>query len=124
MIMGRIEIELTPAGDDAAEVALAGEFRAAAHRAAAQGRMTFVMEGGRTAGAFVPVGVAVAMDPGVVRMSGDTSWTELPPEGLFCPAGRKIDNVTWRKGVGRPEAQHDDGTMCTHTRSPVDEPVT
>ena len=84
--------------------------------------MTFVVSGGHTAAAIVPVGVAIAMEPSTVRLAGDASRTELPAEGRG-PAGRKIDNVTWRKGVGRPEAQHDDGAMCTHTRKPADEPA-
>lgn len=121
----RDEFELHPAArdDTATEVDLAGELRAAVNRATSEHRMTFVVSGGHTAAAIVPVGVAIAMEPSTVRLAGDASWTELPAEGMWCPAGRKIDNVTWRKGVGRPEAQHDDGTMCTHTRKPADEPA-
>lgn len=111
--MAREEIHMDPAGTDEAEVKLAGEMRAAVNRARTEGRMTFVMQDGVTAGAFVPVGVAVAMDPGVVRMSGDTHWTDLPADGMRCAAGWKIDHVSWR--AGRPEGHHDDGTLCMHT---------
>lgn len=123
MIMARTEFEIPPAGDDAAEVRLAGELRAAVNRARAEHRMTFAMLGGGTAAAIVPVGVAVAMEPSTVQLAGDTCWTELPSGGVRCPAGHKIVQVEFYGTGIPPKALHDDGTPCTHTRSPVDEPA-
>src|SRR5580704_5236033 len=100
----RAEFEIPPAGDDASEVKLAGELRAGVNRARYEHRMTFVQLDGDTLAALVPVDVAVAMEPNVVRLDGDTHWTELPSGGLFCGAGDKIGQLTWPMGGGRPEA--------------------
>ena len=111
-----IEIDIATTDDKA----LAKGLVDAAQLAREQARMTVVKSGTETIAAIVPYGVALALEPGVVRLAGDTSWTELPAEGLFCPAGRKIGSVTWKRAVGRPEAVHaDDGTMCTDTRTPT-----
>jgi hypothetical protein len=114
----RAEFEIPPAGDDASEVKLAGELRAGVNRARYEHRMTFVQLDGDTLAALVPVDVAVAMEPRVVRMSGDTCWTELPATGMFCAQGRKIGTITWRKDGGHPEAEHLDGSVCDHTAHP------
>lgn len=117
--MAREEIDLVTTDDQV----LAGALVDAAQRAREEHRMTFLIGGGgQTVAAIVPVGVAVAMDPGVVRMAGDTHWTELPAGGMTCPAGEKIIQVTFSGSGIPPEAVHDDSTPCTHTRSPAGQP--
>ena len=122
--MARTEVDMPPAGDDAAEVKLAGELRAAVNRAVTEHRMTHFMLDGCTAAAVVPVGVALALEPSTVRLAGDVSWTELPSGGMACPAGIKVTGISWHGGPdGKAEASHADGSRCEHTMSPADEPA-
>jgi hypothetical protein len=119
IMMPRLEIEIAPAGDDEAEVELAAVVRAAVNRARVENRMTFAMMDEATAAAIVPVGTAVAMEPSVVRLSGDTCWTELPATGMFCAAGYKITQINWDAGPGgHPVGRHADDSVCDHMAHP------
>lgn len=110
--MGRYQFEVPPAGDNDAQ--LAGDLRAAVIRATFEHKMTFMCHDGSTLAAVVPVGVAIALEPGSVQLGTDTCWTELPSQ-VRCPAGHRIEQISFTND--RPVALHSDATVCTHTEA-------
>lgn len=101
-----------PGDGDGDPAQIVTQLRLAIAHALSEHRMTYLVVGGNKAAGIVPLGVAVAMEPGSVQLGTDTCWTQLPRSGMICPAGQKIIQVTfYDEGV---KAVHDDSTPCGH----------